>query len=480
MEKKTIAGILLILTLFGCTNRYINSDYKKGILSDKRLTVFPVSTKGIVIEDSTIIDLLMKDFSVSKEKAVDILDSLLDENISKSFLSNIDNVIGTSFPVELKNELKGISKTNDIVGNLSLKDRRLLNRLGISIPSLNFISSINCSTNFGLFISGMNLDISTDIKVNGFFIGISMNRYEFEAEDVKYVLWDYDGNRVVCAGKIDVINYSQRCEQKQEFRKTGHIIDCNDKNTFWTPMLFPIGDSIARVTPFSKDAIDSLVDKEQWQKMKIIQLTNPKRDSSLIAVKMNPLYPNVKKTLSRVNSFLINREQIRFFLTIAPSGRITSASLSDSIKLDSTTKAGLNSDFDMQICDPIDNQRLYTSVTFMVDRRNGNDQISVEKIKNVELRSKAGIMRTVMKCLANIRYAYNVRLRDGMDKSGKITVKWAIDEHGKVIKCFVVSSTINDSRLETKTVNIIKGLKFERIYNPGDVTEVVYPFVFSR
>ncbi|MBN1306290.1 MAG: energy transducer TonB [Chitinispirillaceae bacterium] len=95
-------------------------------------------------------------------------------------------------------------------------------------------------------------------------------------------------------------------------------------------------------------------------------------------------------------------------------------------------------------------------------------------------RSKASIMRVVMQNLAALRYAYNKRLRDKPGLKGKITVKFAIDEFGKVIFCQVVESTMADPELESAVSDKIKRWVFEKIDKPGDVTEVIYPFVFSQ
>jgi hypothetical protein len=95
-------------------------------------------------------------------------------------------------------------------------------------------------------------------------------------------------------------------------------------------------------------------------------------------------------------------------------------------------------------------------------------------------RSKASIMRVVMQNLAALRYAYNKRLRDKPGLSGKITIKFAIDEFGKVIFAQVIESTMDDSELEVVVKEKIARWVFEKIDKPGDVTEVVYPFVFSQ
>ncbi len=95
-------------------------------------------------------------------------------------------------------------------------------------------------------------------------------------------------------------------------------------------------------------------------------------------------------------------------------------------------------------------------------------------------RSRASIMQVVMNNLAALRYAYNKRLREMPGLKGRVTVKFAIDEFGKVVFCSIVSSTMNDKVLEDIVKAKILKWKFNRINKPGDVTEVVYPFVFSQ
>jgi len=95
-------------------------------------------------------------------------------------------------------------------------------------------------------------------------------------------------------------------------------------------------------------------------------------------------------------------------------------------------------------------------------------------------RSRASIQRVVMQNMAALRHAYNRRLRDKPGMSGKITVKFAIDEFGKVIFAQVVESTMGDAELEKVVVDRVRSWNFDKIDKPGDVTEVTYPFVFSQ
>jgi TonB family protein len=94
-------------------------------------------------------------------------------------------------------------------------------------------------------------------------------------------------------------------------------------------------------------------------------------------------------------------------------------------------------------------------------------------------RSKRGIMRVVEQNLQSLRYAYHKRLTQKPSLQGKITVKFAIDEFGNVIYCTVVSSTMNDRQLQQVVVSSVRRWKFEKIDAAGDITEVIYPFVFS-
>jgi TonB family protein len=95
-------------------------------------------------------------------------------------------------------------------------------------------------------------------------------------------------------------------------------------------------------------------------------------------------------------------------------------------------------------------------------------------------RSKAGIMRVVMQNISALRYAYSKRLKDKPGLKGVITVRFAIDDFGKVIHCSIVKSDMDDSELEESVRDRISRWAFEKIDKAGDVTEVTYPFAFSQ
>jgi len=106
----------------------------------------------------------------------------------------------------------------------------------------------------------------------------------------------------------------------------------------------------------------------------------------------------------------------------------------------------------------------------------GGSQFVRKKNNN---RSKASIMRVVNDNQAVLRYAYNMRLREKPGLRGNIKVEFAIDQFGKVISCKVIDSSMNDPVFEQTIVSKIKRWVFHKIDKPGDVTKVVYPFVFQ-
>jgi hypothetical protein len=97
-------------------------------------------------------------------------------------------------------------------------------------------------------------------------------------------------------------------------------------------------------------------------------------------------------------------------------------------------------------------------------------------------RSRASIMRVVIRELPKLKHAYNRKLRSNPGLQGKITVKFAIDEFGDVIFSEVMhdGTTVDDRELQNEFASIVKAWKFQRIPKPGDVTEVVYPFTLSQ
>jgi len=94
-------------------------------------------------------------------------------------------------------------------------------------------------------------------------------------------------------------------------------------------------------------------------------------------------------------------------------------------------------------------------------------------------RTRHSIMKVVQQNITGLRYLYTTWLRGQPGLKGKITVRLAIDEFGKVVSVTVMDSTLPDPALEAAIVGQIRAWRFDRIDKPGDITEVIHPFVFS-
>ncbi len=464
--------IFIFILLLGCTNRYINNTYFKKSFGDRKLTVLPPRIDDLIISDSTLLDFISEDFNIKKDSALVILDSLIHWYMERAFISNTDNILVVKSPFSKSLAVRQNAPKN-IPDTLSASSYRKLQRLGITIPSRQHLLEAGINADMAILLGKMDLDISFEVET---FFGIPKGypRYELEAENLAYAIWDYNENRLVSCDKLDISTSYPRCDQI----KTYSTHTCDNKN-FWRVVLLALGSSVVSETPFDKQIVDSIMDKSSWKEMKELQFREPLRDSAALVLKAPKLCHVISAYISKNDTLFHLQDTLRFRCTITPAGKVSSVYPLDSLRIDSTSLAGLKNQLDIQIFDPIENQRNYTTATVEVAKSSPNKCI-LYKVHSGELRSKASIMKVVMTELPKLRYAYNRRLADGMDKSGKITVKFMIDEFGNVASASIVESTIGDTMLENEITSIIRSWRFGRIYNRGDTCEVVYPFVFSK
>lgn len=95
-------------------------------------------------------------------------------------------------------------------------------------------------------------------------------------------------------------------------------------------------------------------------------------------------------------------------------------------------------------------------------------------------RDRKSIIKTIFNNISSLRYAYNKRLRVEPKLSGKVLVKFSIDETGNVVECEIAKTTLMDRPLQKIIVKKIKEWDFGKIVSPGDTTVIIYPFIFSR
>ena len=84
-----------------------------------------------------------------------------------------------------------------------------------------------------------------------------------------------------------------------------------------------------------------------------------------------------------------------------------------------------------------------------------------------------------MQHIGGLRTEYNKRLRAIPNLKGKVTIKFAIDQAGRIIKCEVVNTTIRDKILELSILTRIRAWKFDPCMKCSIAT-VTYPFAFSQ
>lgn len=81
-----------------------------------------------------------------------------------------------------------------------------------------------------------------------------------------------------------------------------------------------------------------------------------------------------------------------------------------------------------------------------------------------------------------ILYIYEKYLKRDVNFRGKVTVEFTIAANGKVSKCNVRESTMNNPSLkadfERELISVIRRLKFPKI--PKGIAHYVYPFIFQR
>jgi len=118
----------------------------------------------------------------------------------------------------------------------------------------------------------------------------------------------------------------------------------------------------------------------------------------------------------------------------------------------------------------------------------GGISISKPIVRMYGGRSRVSIVCCINARLGELRVAYSKRCREKGDFNGKVTVKFSIDEYGKVVTdsekspVEVVENTTNDTVFGNTVLNVVKSWRFDDIREsrPGDITEVTYPFAFSQ
>lgn len=221
--------------------------------------------------------------------------------------------------------------------------------------------------------------------------------------------------------------------------------------------------------------------KETGKQKEEGKLYHPGRNKKIVRQCIDKVVPDIKEALTDVIKIYEQKDTISLKFYITPGGALDLIGFVESVTLDSVAMKDLTEALNKQVLDPID-KSTFTKIVIQsfLDENKAVTLSDKRGVDYVEIRQLTGILIIVNMNSGNIVRAYSKRWAEKPNLEGRITVKFGIDEKGDVISCKVISSTMDDPPLEEQVIKNVKSWKFGEIYNPGDITEVVYPFNFSQ
>jgi len=221
--------------------------------------------------------------------------------------------------------------------------------------------------------------------------------------------------------------------------------------------------------------------KETVKQKEENKLYHPGRSEKIVKQCIEKVIPDIKEALTDVITIYEQNSAISLKFYITPGGALDLIGFVESVTLDSIAMKDLTEALNRQVLDPID-RSTFTKVIIQSSLDDNNVVALSDKMEvdHVEIRQLTDILIIVNMNSGNIVRAYSRRWAEKPNLEGRITVKFSIDEKGDVVSCKVIESTMDDPPLEEQVIKNVTSWKFGEIYNPGDVTEVVYPFNFSQ
>ena len=209
---------------------------------------------------------------------------------------------------------------------------------------------------------------------------------------------------------------------------------------------------------------------------------DPSRTYKEVKQGMVAIFPDIKEALQIVNSSFKQNQHISLKFYISPTGKMNFMGFVEDVAVDKSSLVKLKKSLYMNVLIPVQEIETFTKVIVKssLDKNNNivlSDKITVEY---VEIRSKSSILIVIDFNRRDLRKAYAKRWAENPDLQGTIYVRISINENGKVISCKNEKSTLNDPLFENTIIKSVKLWNFGKINNPGDITEIVYPFTFSQ
>jgi len=207
---------------------------------------------------------------------------------------------------------------------------------------------------------------------------------------------------------------------------------------------------------------------------------HPSRSIEVIRQKIELKKMDLLNLKTEYQKFLSNSNEMLFTFQINCYGQVNCFVDSVTLLKDTTFNKKVNKILSDIKFDSLSQCNSVAKVKGMLIKRNGISEFNIyDSVLYYQGRSKKSIMCIVYPNLKQMRNKYNKYLRDDGYFRGKITVKFAINEFGKVIFAEIAENTTNRKDFAEEELNLVKSWQFQKIYNPGDVTEVIYPFIFS-
>lgn len=209
------------------------------------------------------------------------------------------------------------------------------------------------------------------------------------------------------------------------------------------------------------------------------KLSDPSRTYEIVSQGVTTLFPALKEKLSENAGIYTQKDTVTIKMYINPVGSIDLIGFID--KIDAGAANPLQNFMFRQVIDSTLTTQTVTKAmvhTYL----DANKAVTLSEdidVSYIEIRPRDQILMLINFNKGVLGKVYAKQWAENQNLQGTITARFGIDEHGNVVFCKVIKTTMNEPVMEQSVVDIVKKWQFGPIDNPGDVTEVVYPFVFS-
>lgn len=120
---------------------------------------------------------------------------------------------------------------------------------------------------------------------------------------------------------------------------------------------------------------------------------------------------------------------------------------------------------------------------FIAKLRDNSDSSDTKERKSwarIGGRPRDNVQKTVLENIKSLKTIYDQRRTENPELEGKILVRFAINDRGQIIQSEVIEQNVQDTLFMRQIVGELRRWEFGQIKIKGDVTEVIYPFVFTK